>query len=294
MHKRLILTAASKAFEPSLLGLIGSLNVNWPSHPKVLVYDLGMGGEALERLASANVEIRQIPPFCDHWRQHFTWKIWCCNDAPCDSYLWLDAGVCVLKSMQDAFEMIEKMGYFCQPNGFCLEQITPSPLMEAFGLRSDELRQMLSINGGVFGLKKDSVGRALLSEALALALSESNMRATQPLHRHDQALLSILFYRYFTDIVFADHLMYAGFENPSDIAGQKIWNHRRRLAKSDIEYFAKHICDAEVGKEKIPSSPIVETPPGIVMKIRILVAKLRGRYPEKARSKDTIPNGVRD
>ena len=52
-HERVIVTAASPSYEASALALIGSLNCNWPGHPPVVVYDLGMTDDTLSRLAAA-------------------------------------------------------------------------------------------------------------------------------------------------------------------------------------------------------------------------------------------------
>src|SRR5659263_346946 len=79
---RMIVTAASAAFGSSLVALLGSLNLNWPDHPPIRVYDLGLERKTLETLSRHGVEVVPVPPFCPHWRKHFTWKIWCWNDAP--------------------------------------------------------------------------------------------------------------------------------------------------------------------------------------------------------------------
>lgn len=300
MHKRLILTAASPSFERSLLALIGSLNVNWPDHPEIQVFDLGMGQETIDILASANIEVRKVPPFCGHWRKHFTWKIWCCHNAECDSYLWLDAGICVLRPMEEAFSMIEHLGYFCQVNGYTLDQSTPSYLMDTFGLSLNGLSEMLSINGGLHGLLKNEVGENLLSEAMRLALDENNMMATQPLHRHDQSLLSILFYKYFKEILFADMQLYAGFRSPTELKGQRAWQHRRRMLAKDMDYFIAHVN--EPGKPHFPSALPQETVEAnnisAIKRLRIKVAKLRGRYPisdsEERTSENWVYDGTRD
>lgn len=62
----LIISAASKSFGPTLLALLGSLNLNWPSHPPVLIYDLGMDQEVLETLKANKIEVRKVPPFVPH------------------------------------------------------------------------------------------------------------------------------------------------------------------------------------------------------------------------------------
>ena len=67
MTNRMIITGASPAYESSLLALLGSLNCNWPGHPPVLVYDLGMTTATLDQLATANIPVRKVPAFCPHW-----------------------------------------------------------------------------------------------------------------------------------------------------------------------------------------------------------------------------------
>ena len=73
---RLIITAASNAYGPSLLALPGSLNLNWHNHPPVLVYDIGLDDATRATLQQHHIPLRVVPPFCPHWRSHFTWKIW--------------------------------------------------------------------------------------------------------------------------------------------------------------------------------------------------------------------------
>lgn len=110
---KLIITAAS--FGPYLLALLGSLTLNWPEYPPVLVYDLGMDEETLTILRDNLITVRKIPPFVPHWRKHFTWKVWCWNDAPARDILWLDAGVVVLSPLEDVFDAIGRLGYFLNP-----------------------------------------------------------------------------------------------------------------------------------------------------------------------------------
>jgi hypothetical protein len=62
-YKKLIITAASEGYAISLFALIGSLNCNWPEHPPVLVYDLGLNRESLEKLHEHQVPVKQVPSF---------------------------------------------------------------------------------------------------------------------------------------------------------------------------------------------------------------------------------------
>ena len=109
---RLIITAASAGYATSLLSLLGSINCDWPNHPDVLVYDLGLPESVVSLLQEHRVDIRKVPAFVPHWRMDYTWKPWCFNDAAARTYLWLDAGLCVLRSMDEVFLAAERLGYF--------------------------------------------------------------------------------------------------------------------------------------------------------------------------------------
>lgn len=271
MESELIITGASQSYEDSLLALLGSINLNWSGHPRVLVYDLGLSPEVISALNAAGIEVRKVPAFCPHWLQHFTWKIWCMYDAPCRNFLWLDAGVCILKPFDEAFAAIRSLGYFAPTNGWTLESGVCETLRLALDLDRNLLNEMLSITGCVFGLNKEGRGARLIEEAMQLALTEGNLRAMEPLHRHDQALLSLLLYRYFAPVVFADHIAYAGWMSPRQFALQKVWVHRRSLRPEDQKHFASHIGIG--GNPYIPQPPLAPKLSNIT-RLRALLGKL--------------------
>jgi hypothetical protein len=248
---------------------------------------LGLDDPVLAKLAEADIEVRQVPEFCPHWRRHFTWKIWCIADAPCRDYLWLDAGICVLRPLDEAFIAIDRLGYFAPTNGWSLKTGICEPLRQSLGLDFKSLDEILSITGGVHGLNKSGKGSALIAEALRLAMVEENMRATEPLHRHDQALLSALLHRYFAPLVIADHLVYAGWHSASQFAGQKIWVHRRSMRTEDLDYYINHLLTGGM-----PHLPLAPSP-----RQRTLVARLRetlSRRVKRSGSRIEIYDGIRE
>ena len=294
MYKELIITGASPAYESSLLALLGSLNCNWPGHPPVLVYDLGMSETTLSILDSAGIEVRKVPAFCPHWRSHFTWKPWCFHDAPCESYLWIDSGICVLRPIDEAFVANRKMGYFCVAINELLQPYVNEPLRRALGVTPEEVDTLVSIGSGIHGFYKQGVGEKLVKHALELALIEENMKATEPLHRHDQALLTLLLYKYFSPILYADHHEYCWYEGTHPNYRQKVWAHSRKMLPEDMVYFHQY-----VGKSGPPYLPRPLPPrqePSFLMKLRIRIAKLRGRYPgdDRVDNDTTMYNGMRD
>lgn len=291
-EQRLVLTAASRVFEPSLLALIGSLNCNWPNHPRLLVYDLGMTSAALGKLEDAGIEVRTVPPFCPHWRKFFTWRMWCLKDCPAEAYLWLDAGTCVLRPFDEAFAAIDRLGYFCSSNHGPLRENTNLAIQRGLDLKDAWLAETASINAGIHGLTKSAAGRELMEHAYALALDEDNMRPTAPLHRHDQPILTALLHKYFSPVVYADFKTYAGWESPRDVVNQKIWVHRKRMLEHDLEYFANYLD--RPGPSRIPDPLPPSKKPTWLKRLRIKVARLRGRAPTGNRAGTVIYDGVQD
>jgi hypothetical protein len=244
-HTRLIITAASESYGSSLVALLGSLAANWPGHPPVLVYDIGLHDQTLATLDACHIPITRVPTFCPHWRDHYTWKIWCLNDAlneaPAASILWMDATLVVLQPLDEIFEAAESLGYFFTGNGEMLDweaseeachgcQVSP-----AFRLGKPTLAATLMAFGARAAMK------SLLVEALSVAMTERHIKATSITHRHDQAILSLLAYRTLGHILMADQAIYLGSLQPQGTAGQKIWHHRRRLRPEDADAFRAHL-----------------------------------------------------
>ncbi len=285
MPTDLIITGASGSYAPQLLALVGSANANWPGHPPILVYDLGLPEETLDVLKRGGVDVRRIPEFCPHWRKHFAWKIWCLQDAPADRYVWLDAGIYVQRPFPEAFAAMESLGYFVQPNGFSIEQTACRSVREYFA--GHQFSEVLSINGGLHGFDKRRAS-ALLAEAYSMALDENYLAADTPAGRHDQDLLSFLMYKHFAPVVFLDRHLYAEHAGPSQVLGQRVWIHRREMHPDDADYFRE--CVTRIASPRLPS----RAPPARrswVRDLRIQIAKWRGRYPDETQ---VIYTGVRD
>jgi hypothetical protein len=252
-QNNLIVTAASKAFGPSLLALLGSLTLNWPDHPPILVYDLGLDKTTLNWLETKQISVTKIPSFCPHWRQHFTWKIWCLNDANAQNILWMDSGLMVLQPLNEIFEVLHSQGYFFTVNYESLEWEASEEACKGCGLSMDFRNNKLTLAGGLMGFRKDGTVSEILKEALSVALVEKNIAATEVTHRHDQAIISLLAYKHLKSVVVADGTVYLAALSPRQIPGQKIWVHRRKLLPRDMNYLAAHI--GTPGTTYAPSEP---------------------------------------
>ncbi len=284
MHESLILTAASQAYADAVIALIGSAKANWPDHPEIRVYDLGMDAVTAARIGQfRKVTLVRVPEFCPHWRQHYVWRTWCVNEAPCARYLWLDAGAAVLRPMGHCFETIAKTGYFCVTTWWALRPQVNDHLRRYFSASNEWLESNCGISGGVHGLEKNDAGKHLLQEFYDISLDEKQFQATEPTHRHDQAVLSLLFYKHFGVPVCGDHPTYCGTH--LGFPGQCVWIHRRSMVEADLQYF--HSCAPDGGVKRLPQMPVVRAP-GMLMKVRRAIAKFRGREPR------FISNGISD
>jgi hypothetical protein len=294
MESHLIVTAASRSFGGSLLSLIGSLRLNWPAHPRVLVYDLGLDADVLGALARVGVEVRKVPAFCPHWRKHFTWRSWCLLDVPAETYFWLDAGTCVLRPSPEVFESGDRLGYFCCTNHWPVDSTLSLPQRRALNVSEQESRAMVSINAGVHALRKADKGLWILRRFSEIAMVEGNMAPADPWHRHDQPLLTVLFHQAFGSPLFGDFKTYAGWESPREVANQAIWVHRTRMKSADHECFIRALdVDAKCVGPYAPSPLDAPTEDGWVRRIRIRVAKWRGRYPCNCAG-EFISDGMKD
>ena len=292
-HDRMIITAASSVFGPSLLALVGSLNLNWPDHPRIRVYDIGLDDDTLRILDASNVEVIKVPEFCPHCRKHFTWKIWCWNDAPARDVLWVDAGLVVLKPLDDVFSAIDNLGYFVVPTYHPLTENASEAACRGCGVDANFRRGKVTLAGGFIGFRKEDQILEIVEEALSVALHEEYIASTGKRHRHDQAIISLLFYRRFGDVTMADGSVYLGWLSPKQTPGQKVWVHRRSILPEDQAYFMSHI--------KLSGLPYMPKDPVRNRKLRTLWKKIFGT-PERVirrlikgqMGKESPYSGVRD
>ena len=282
---RMIITAASAVYGTRLLAWLGGLSANWPAHPRVLVYDLGLDDDTRSELLRHKIERREVPPFCPHWRLHFTWKPWCWNDAPADHVLWLDAGTVVLDGLDEIFEAIGKHGYFAIPNYRPLGEEASEAACRGCGVPHGFARDKPTIAGNVFGFDKANKLHGLVAEALAVAMVEENIKATAPEHRHDQAIVSLLLHKHFDPVFLFDGRIYGSMLSPREVPGQKIWAHRRRIRAEDVAELRRRIGRA--GPKLILQEPL----PGRRQRLLEGASGLLSAF--RPRKKPAIYHGIR-
>jgi hypothetical protein len=254
LKTKCIITGASACFGPSVLAMIGSLDANWPGHPPVHVFDLGLDQTTLSKLASHNIPVIKVPDFCPWWREHYTWKIWAFNQAPADQFLWIDAGVVVLQPMDEVFFSIDKLGYFVVGNRFTLKENVSEACCAGCGVSADFRDNKIMVSANFYGLDLTSLGGQVASQALRVATAdESYIKATQPLHRHDAAILSVIMHKTCAPVFHVDPEVYGGWKSPKQVRGQKVWIHRRKLSNQDMQTFHERI--GQPAKAHMPTVP---------------------------------------
>lgn len=264
---RCIITAASNKFFPSLLNFLGSLHINYPGHPKVFVYDLGLAPSFKKELASIDfVTILEIPHFVPHWRSCYTWKTYILNTPLADANLYIDAGSQILIPLDELFEEIESRGYMLVSQGFevRISDITPSDYVELFSIKEELLKKEVAA-AGIVGFKKDSVLSPVTSAlyasgvaGLCLGFSKKDQWKNKgvnrtsfvrncPLFRHDTTMFSILVQKMLPEAILHPVEEFSGntpSNMPSSNTKQYIWNVRLLFRK--LQYTKAHILHKRI------------------------------------------------
>jgi len=251
MLEKALITAASNKFFPSLINLLGSIKVNYPSHPKIFIFDLGLFHNFRKELEKIeNVEVLDMPVFCGHWRSCFTWKTYIFAHPFARLNFYLDSGCQVLKPMNEIFETIEKQDYFIIGQGINLGKIIPKEY-ESVCKMPLGYEEMESIHAGEIGFKAQSSISPILEKVynlglsgLALGFSENERWRNRgkdknpyirncPVFRHDMTLLNMVVREHFAnELVVQDVSKFAGGKD--DHPEQVVWN--LRLSYKTLDY----------------------------------------------------------
>jgi hypothetical protein len=244
----LIVTAASESYSESLFALIGSIYANWENHPPIVVYDIGLSKKSLSFLINNHIEVKKVIPFCDHWRDHYTWKLWCLNDANSENIIWIDAGLCVLDNLDDIISEININGYFVVPNFQFLDWEASEMSCLGCDLEYTFRISKPSIGAGLMGFKKVGLFNEIIKNALEIGKIEKYIKQYDKKNRYEQAILSLLLYKNIDGLKLNDAGVYLGWKSPYMVKGQKIWVHRRSLNKNNYKEFIKRLEKKKFGR----------------------------------------------
>jgi len=152
----------------------------------------------------------------------------------------------------------------------------------------------MTLAGTFIGFRKEGKMKDILAEALAIANVEENIASVEKMHRHDQMIISLLLYKYLENIVMMDGIIYCGWLSPEQVPGQKVWVHRRALAKSDQIYYASRISSS--GQSYMPTPPEISHP--FIAWLKSAISKpertVRKLVKRQLKGKEKPYDGIRD
>jgi hypothetical protein len=245
-----VLTSAADArYGYYLINLLGSVTAKSNLFDGVVVYDLGLNRIQARLLrAIRGVEVRAVPAFVPHWSQCWTWKPWIWTHTDADELLFLDAGITVLRSLDEPLRQIRERGYFVVSAGHPNREIIPSDYYELYQI-PEQLPSQDCITSGIIGFRTDgpffdtvvrpTFDDVVVGRNLGWSASEAEHRnfginkldpvivRDCPTFRHEQTLLSIHFFKSVSNPWVNDVVKYGGWKSPHDHPEQLIWNHRR-------------------------------------------------------------------
>ncbi len=247
-----IITSTSNKFYPSFMNMLGSMKVNYPNHPHIYVYDLGLSPFLKKEIEQIeNVSVLSVLHFVPFWRSCYTWKTYILNNPLRDLNFYIDAGCQILKPLDTIFEKIEKNGYLLvsQGNEVFVRDVTPLEYISLLDIDEGKLQNEI-ITAGIVGFKKDSEITNVLKRlydagvsGLCLGFSEMDQWKNKgknkndfirncKLFRHDTTLLTVIVLKYLQHPIIESIENFSGSKtgNPE----QLLWNLRMNYSK--LEY----------------------------------------------------------
>jgi hypothetical protein len=251
-------TAADRRYGYQLVNLIGSVRANSDVFDEIVVFDLGLDGRQLRLLEDVPGLTREtVPAFVPHWRRGRTWKTWIWTHVDAEKLFWLDAGVTVLRPLDDALRQVDERGYFVVSQGRPVGECVPSGYYDLLGF-SRERAARDTIAAGILAFRPGSefYDRVIVRshkdavEGLSLGFSPADLPGRNvgidhedappvrdcPAFRWDQTVLNVRFHLAYDAPVIADLDQYAGWRSPHDHPKQVIWSNRR---SGDLPYLSR-------------------------------------------------------
>lgn len=243
-----LITSTSNKFFPSLVNLIGSIKSNYPEHPAIFVYDLGLFPTFRKELEGmGRVTVLNMPHFVPFWRSCYTWKTHILNTPLADLNLYLDAGCQVLRPLDEMFGEIEARGYLAISQGSELKMrsYTPKEYIPLFDIDESILNKEI-MTAGIFGFKKGdkimSITEKLYQAGVAglclgfskeeqwknKGVNKNNFVRKCPAFRHDTTLLSLFLLKEIPELKVTSVDKFSAHRTGEN---QLIWNMRLNYGK---------------------------------------------------------------
>jgi hypothetical protein len=261
-----ITTAASDNFAYFLFNMLYSLHKNFPDHPVVYIYDLGLNERYLKEIRNIKWIKIVYPPSSDkipYIKESYAWKPFLYSEPKERYVLQLDAGIVIFKSLKHWFYLIKKRGYLFFRQGDKLTDIVTDELWKIVGLNKENYRNIPYFAAGVIGFDKNLMEPAIkescsLSEkGYSLGYSESektricgkydNIIRDCVLFRHDQTLVNLTFIKHLKNIGINQFSIQKERHAPIDyfkFNKADVWCAKRN--KKSLKFFNKPVEDTNI------------------------------------------------
>lgn len=206
-YNNVVITGANSLYFESVLTLISSIHKDsLDIVDQILVFDFGLDPSEIQKLDSLK-KVKAIQfdktmfPFFEsmssvktkcHFLKMFALRT---SKKIANNILWLDAGVCALKSISPIFEIIEKDHIFLVGDIHLNKNFTHQRCIKIMSATEDELNDR-QLSSGILGYKSDGIYLDLIEDSWDYSLVEGCIDGFEDNHRHDQSVLSILSSRY--------------------------------------------------------------------------------------------------
>jgi len=206
MHNNIVITGANSPYFESLLTLISSIHKD-SLHlvDAIFVCDFGLDASEISRLKNLKkVFLVDANKNSDFYKNISSIKTKCHflkMESLYDSIqvsknvLWLDAGVCALKSLKPIFDLIDSEDIFLVGDTHVNKNFTHEDCIKIMHATEDELNGK-QLSSGIFGFKSEGKYKQMIIEGWKYAQIPGCIDGFSNNHRHDQSILSILSVRY--------------------------------------------------------------------------------------------------
>ena len=199
INHRTISTASNSKFFYSLKTLVSSIHKHSNNFiDKIFIYDIGLSQDELNEISKwSKCVIIKYPPTFKIEIESRAYKCYARWHATTHSYssLYVDAGVMLLQSIENIFEIIEKEHIFLVGDTHLNKDFTHRDCINIMNASDKELNDT-QLSSGVFGHKIGGKYQHIIDEAWVFAQNRSCISGNQDNHRHDQSIYSILASRY--------------------------------------------------------------------------------------------------
>jgi hypothetical protein len=206
MYDNIVITGANSPYYQSLLTLINGVHKDsFDLVDMIVVYDFGLEPieinqlNTLEKVLVINI-VKDFPIYENistiKTKSHFL-KMYSLHHSLglSKNVLWLDAGVCSLKSLNPIFDLIKTDDIFLVGDVHINKNFTHKKCSEIMSASEKELNDQ-HLSSGIFGFKTNGKYIKLIKDSWKYSQIEGVIDGFDDNHRHDQSVLSILASRY--------------------------------------------------------------------------------------------------